>query len=102
MVRKIEAMYLYYGKQEGHACRECFNFVRVWYHGRVLGYCESYVLTYSEASDWAGKWTACGQFNQPFREWERPLIEVLKSGRRAREDTPIAGQITFADGKETE
>ena len=100
MVRKIEAMYLFYGKREGHVCRECCNYVRGRYHDRALRKCEAYGLTHSEASDWTGKWTACGHFGQPFREWEQPLIEVLKSGRRAMADAPIAGQIAFADGED--
>lgn len=102
MKRKIEAMHEAYGTDPAHVCRECCNFVRVRPTCRILRKCEAYGVTRSEASDWAGKWTACGRFGQPFGEWECPLIEVLKCGRGRRgwDDPPIAGQMTFG-GEDT-
>ena len=63
-LRKIALMHRLFGVCEGHACRECSNLVKGRYHDRILTKCKVYGLTHSEASDWAGRWQACGMFNR--------------------------------------
>lgn len=94
-LRKIALMHRLFGVCEGHACRECSNLVKGRYHYRILTKCEVYGLTHSEASDWAGRWQACGMFN---RTWDKqPVIrEVVPERKRQEADnTPLDGQISF-------
>lgn len=92
-LRKIALMYKLFGKCYGHTCRECSNLVKGRYHDRILTKCEVYGLTHSEASDWAGRWQACGMFN---REWDKqPVIRkvVTERERQETDNTQLEGQI---------
>ena len=94
-LRKIDLMHKLFGTAPGHACRECNNLVKGRSHDRILTKCKVYGLTHSEASDWAGRWQACGMFN---RTWDKqPVIrEVVPERRRQEADnTPLDGQISF-------
>lgn len=63
---KIDLMHQQFGVCDGHACRECRNFVPGDYHGKTLRKCTVYGLTHSEATDWAGRWLACGMFGREY------------------------------------
>ena len=94
-LRKIALMHRLFGVCEGHACRECSNLVNGRYHDRILTKCKVYGLTHSEASDWAGRWQACGMFN---REWDKqPVIREVVPERKQKEadNTPMDGQISL-------
>ena len=94
-IRKIALMHKLFGKRYGHACRECSNLVKGRYHDRILTKCKVYGLTHSEASDWAGKWQACGMFNQP---WDKqPVIREVRPERKQKEtdNTPLEGQMSL-------
>lgn len=66
-LRKIALMHRVFGVSDGHTCRECCNFVNGKYHDRTLCKCRVYGMSPSEASDWAGRWQACGAFNREIR-----------------------------------
>lgn len=94
-IRKIALMYKLFGKRYGHACRECSNLVKGRYHDRTLTKCKVYGLTHSEGSDWAGKWQACGMFNQP---WDKqPVIREVRPKRKQKEadNMPLEGQMSL-------
>lgn len=98
-LRKIDLMHRCFGKCPGHACRECSNLVEGRYHDKILRKCKVYGLTHSEASDWAKRWEACGQFNKP---WDRgPVIQLVRSERNPKqavvpeEDTITENQISL-------
>ena len=94
-LRKIALMHRLFGVCEGHACRECSNLVKGRYHDRTLCKCRVYGLTHSEASDWAGRWQACGMFN---RVWNKqPVIREVVPERKQKEadNTPLEGQISL-------
>jgi len=95
--RKIDLMHQQFGVCDGHACRECRNFVSGDYHGKTLRKCKVYGLTHSEASDWAGRWLACGMFNREYTG--RPVIELVQRGRREPKPTegPLDGQISMME-----
>ena len=87
-IRKIALMYREFGKEEGHKCKECSNFAHGRYRSRTLSKCCVYGLTHSEASDWSGRYDACGMFN---KEWNgNDLIRMV--GSYPKEDAPISGQ----------
>lgn len=94
-IRKIALMHKLFGKRYGHACRECSNLVKGRYHDRILTKCKVYGLTHSEASDWAGKWQACGMFNQPWGK--QPVIKEVRPERKQKEadNTPLEGQMSL-------
>ena len=94
-IRKIDLMHRIFGVSEGHTCRECSNFVKGKYHDRTLCKCRVYGMTHSEASDWAGRWLACGAFNMEISRW--PVIQEVIPERKKQEaeNTPIEGQIRF-------
>lgn len=94
-LRKIALMHRIFGICEGHACRECSDFVKRKYHDRTLCKCRVYGMTHSEASDWAGRWQACGMFN---RTWEKqPVMREVVPERKQKEadSTPLEGQISL-------
>lgn len=94
-LRKVDLMHKFFGKCYGHTCRECSNLVKGRYHDRILTKCKVYGLTHSEASDWAGRWLACGMFN---RVWDKqPVIREVVPERKQKEvdNTPMEGQISF-------
>lgn len=95
-LRKIALMHRIFGVSDGHVCRECSNFVQGRYHDRVLRKCQVYGLTHSEASDWAGRWQACGMFN---KLWDKqPIIKEVKPTRTKQEDAqrlPLEGQMSM-------
>lgn len=90
-LRKIELMHRQFGKCEGHACRECSNFVKGKYHNRTLCKCQVYGMTRSEATDWAGRWQACGAFNRTISG--NPVMREVRPVRKESDNTPIDGQI---------
>ena len=94
-LRKIALMYKLFGKCYGHTCRECSNLLKGRYHDCILTKCKVYGLTHSEASDWAGRWQACGMFN---RTWDKqPVIREVVPERKQKEadNTPLEGQISL-------
>lgn len=94
-LRKIALMHKFFGKRYGHTCGECSNLVKGRYHDRILTKCKVYGLTHSEASDWAGRWQACGMFN---RIWDKQSVirEVVPERKQKEADnTPLEGQISF-------
>ncbi len=96
-VRKIDLMHQQFGVCAGHACRECSNLVKGRYHDRILTKCQVYGLTHSEASDWAGRWLACGMFNREYTG--RPVIRLVMRGRREPKEPeePLDGQISMME-----
>lgn len=94
-VRKIDLMHKTFGVCYGHACRECSNLVKGRYHDRILTKCQVYGLTHSEASDWAGRWTACGMLNREYTG--RPIIELVTRGKPKPPEEPLDGQISMME-----
>lgn len=94
-LRKIALMHRIFGLSDGHVCRECSNLVKGRYHNRVLTKCRVYGLTHSEASDWAGRWQACGAFNRTLNR--QPVIREVVTERKQKEsdNAPLEGQIGF-------
>ncbi len=90
MKKKIGLMREKFGACDGHRCKECSNFVTGKYNDMTLRKCQVYGLTHSEASDWAGKWPACGMFGKEYIG--RPIIE-LRRGIKKPPPEPLEGQI---------
>ena len=79
-----------FGKTEG-LCRDCEHYIRYRYHDDFVRKCEVYGDTRSEASDWAGKWQACGLY--PDKEYNgRNVIELVRGGK-PKEQMQIDGQM---------
>lgn len=95
MKKKNDLMRQQFGACAGHICKECSNFVKGRYNDRILRKCQVYGLTHSEASDWAGKWPACGMFNKEYTG--RPIIELRHGGggRTSLPPEPWENQITL-------
>ena len=96
-LRKIELMYHVFGKIEGHTCGECSNFVSGCYRGRSLRKCYVYGMTHSEASDWARRYTACGQLNREYHG--NSIINLVRhnSSPTKEPEQPLAGQISLEE-----
>ena len=94
-LRKIDLMHRIFGVSDGHVCRECSNFVKGKYHDRTLCKCRVYGMTHSEATDWAGRWQACGAFNRTLNR--QPVMREVRPERKQKEadNTPLEGQISF-------
>lgn len=92
MKKKNELMLQQFGACEGHVCKECSNFTTGRYMGMILRKCQVYGLTHSQASDWAGRWPACGMFNKEYNG--RPIIEMRCYGGR-KPPEQLENQITL-------
>ena len=95
MRRKIEAMHSLFGRTDGKKCRDCCNLTEYEYRGRNYRKCEVYGVSNSEATDWARRWPACGQFDKPYTGPE--VIRILPRGKAARqeEEVPLEGQCSL-------
>lgn len=87
--KKIDAMHELFGACSGRKCKECPNFIKFRYHDVMLRKCNAYGLTHSEASDWAGKWEACGLFGKEYVG--RPIMQTLARSKSAAPE--IDGQL---------
>lgn len=98
-LRKLDLMHRFFGVSDGHTCRECSNFIKGKHHDKVLGKCTVYGFTDSKATDWAGRWQACGAFNRTIGR--QPIMrEVIPERKRKEADnTPIDGQISLEELK---
>ena len=92
-LRKIALMHHLFGVCEWQTCRECSNLVKGRYHDRILTKCKVYGLIHSEASYWAGRWQACGAFNQAINRG--PVIRDVVPDRKQKDadNTPLDGQM---------
>jgi hypothetical protein len=86
VIRKIDAMHLYFGVTPGEHCKDCCHCISGQYRDKNYRKCEAYGMTHSEATDWAQSWLACGLYNKPYsgeRVMERALYDA--TGRRTAE-----------------
>lgn len=92
-IKKIALMHRIFGVCDGHACRECSNLVKGRYHDRTLCKCRVYGMTHSKATDWAGRWQACGAFNRTLSG--QPVMREVRPERKQKEadNAPLEGQI---------
>ena len=98
-LRKLALMHRFFGVLDGHTCRECSTFINGKYHDKVFCKCKVYGLTHSEATDWAGRWMACGAFNRTISR--KPIVREVIPERKRQEvgNTPIDGQISLEELK---
>ena len=56
---------------------------------------EDFSMTHSEATDWAGRWQACGAFNRTLNR--QPVVREVRQERKQKEadNAPLEGQISF-------
>lgn len=94
-IRKIALMHRLFCASDCHTCRECSNFIKGKYHDRTLCKCRVYGMTHSEASDWSGRWLACGMFN---KTWDKqPVMREVVPERKQKEtdNSQLDGQISL-------
>lgn len=87
-IRKIDLMHREFGFSPSHKCKTCDHFLHGQYHSRYLSKCEVYGCTHSEASDWSGRYDACGMYNREYHGGD--IIRLVRQG--AAPNTPIDGQ----------
>lgn len=97
--RKIEAMYSMFGVFVGKTCKECPHLIQHCNHGANYYKCRIYGESYSEATDWRLKWTACGAFDKVADGNASPIYKRLQYVRIEKPDRPTIpvseGQITM-------
>lgn len=90
MKRKNDLMYELFGKSEG-LCKDCKHFKSLRYHDYRYRKCSVYGETCSGASDWAGKWQACGLY--PDKEYNgREVIKLVRGGK-PKKQIQVDGQM---------
>lgn len=87
-IRKIEAMYHYFGCGTGH-CADCEHLIRKVYD-RTYYKCEVYGDSNSEATDWRKSWPACGLIGRTYPEDYRRVVEMIIPRREYPE---VPGQV---------
>ena len=90
--RKIDLMHQMFGYADG-VCKECSNFKPA--NG---GYskCMVYGISHSEATDWNGRYQACGKKNQEYKNGN-----VVKTVFPIRMDSDCDGQMNLFGGMES-
>ena len=92
MIRKIDAMYARFGKHGNGKCADCPHYTRYRHRDKPYRKCKVYGISCSEATDWTGKWDACGMFD---KEYTGPA-NIMRRGRdfsRPVEREEIEGQM---------
>lgn len=93
-MRKIDLMYATFGiDPQCRRCKDCPCLVRVTPTSRAHYKCTVYGESASEATDWAGKWTACGRFGKPLAPGENTVLYQAKGSARKSPEAPLPGQI---------
>ena len=91
-MRKIEAMYHYFGHGEGK-CGDCSNLC-TYKASHTWHKCKIYGESNSEATDWAKKWQACGMKNKD-PTGITPIVKLTRF--KDREEVQVEGQINLFD-----
>ena len=91
VLRKIDAMYNYYGRGVG-LCKNCQHFTRKEW-GRVYRKCQVYGDSNSEATDWRAGYQACGLIDKPFPENDVRIVKLIGKLPLTGTDEPLEGQI---------
>ena len=89
-MRKIKEMYARFGRLGHGTCSECPHYTKYKYRDKPYRKCCVYGVTNSEATDWTGKWNACGMFDD---EYNGPDIVRLCRERIPDDNEPIPGQM---------
>ena len=75
-IRKIDLMHREFGFSPGNRCKTCQHFWRGRYHDYMYSKCKVYGMTNSEASDWSGRYDACGMYNRVYNG--NPIIRLVR------------------------
>lgn len=90
MKLQLQRMHKQFGREHVHKCGDCGNLLRnTW--DKAYFKCARYGESNCEATDWAKSWPACGKFNVPLEDGERPLIKYCDRTRPPQGEVP--GQI---------
>lgn len=93
-MKKIDLMHAAFGIDlKCRRCKDCPCLVRVMPTSRTYYKCTVYGESSSEATDWAGKWTACGRFGKPLEPGEHTVLYMAKGSTRKPAEGPLPGQI---------
>lgn len=93
-MKKIDLMYATFGVDpQCRRCKDCPCLVRVTPTSRAYYKCSVYGESSSEATDWTGKWMACGRFGKPLEPGENPVSYIVKGCTRKPAEGLIPGQI---------
>ena len=91
-IRKIEAMYLYYGQDPQHSkCSECEHLISGTYHDKHYYKCTVYGCSHSAATDWRKSYSACGLIGKPFPDGDVRIKDLIK-GHMFKKEEQIEGQ----------
>ena len=93
-MKKIDLMYAIFGVDpQCRKCRDCLCLVQISPNSRAYYKCNVYGESSSEATDWAGKWMACGRFGKPLEQGERAVLWVTKGNKDNSREGQLPGQI---------
>lgn len=96
--RKIAAMHREYGKDCAHKCADCQNLCVHATTRHTLYKCAAYGVSFSSATDWTKRWTACGLYGKPLPADHVPLMKRLP--RAKQQEKPLDGQLGFLEPEE--
>ena len=93
-MKKIDLMHATFGVDpKCRRCKDCPCLVRVTPTSREYYKCSVYGESNSEATDWPGKWLACGRFGKPLAPGENTVLHQAKGSARKSTEAPLPGQI---------
>ena len=91
MLRKIDKMHQMFGEDKDHKCKDCCHFIRERYRGKTYSKCKIYGQSNSEATDMAGRNTACGLYNRPYEG----DVDIYTIRDTQRQNEPLEGQMSL-------
>lgn len=94
MLKKIEAMYKYYGKRVNEKCNGCCHLAQYPSGAKLVNKCEAYGVSRGNATDWNSSYNACGIYNDRYHDGlNEPLFYRLKIIKDKNEI--IEGQLSL-------
>lgn len=89
-VARLRIMYGLYGVDSQHTCKTCCNLT----HANGFYKCKRYGVSASQASDWNSRGTACGKWNKPKEDVDRPAMYWVGTTKKAQKTVKqVDGQI---------
>lgn len=95
MKKQLERMHKQFGRNHVARCGTCCNLLRGRYHDRRYAKCLRYGCSHADTTDWAASWQACGAYDKPLPDGERPVMEY--ADRRREPVGEVPGQVGLRD-----
>lgn len=99
-MKKLDLMHYLFGVDKGHQCKECKHLESYRVGRKIVRKCKAYGESSSDATDWAGKWDACGLRNRSYSGVEVRTLAPHSTAQHHETEPPIEGQMEMGNDYE--